>query len=142
SLRAGDGSQLLIPANAVSSSQSAFFDNVPLQSTGVSLPAGYEVLAAFDVDLGSASLNASATISVPGLTGDLSRVVVAQLITLGGQRSPKVVARAIADGDKLSSTTSIPPLPAGVALRGIRSTGRYVFIRVPSAFGYVKGTIT
>ncbi|HEV8187414.1 MAG TPA: Ig-like domain-containing protein [Pyrinomonadaceae bacterium] len=140
SLRAGDGSQLLIPADAVSSSQSAFFDNVSLQSTGVSLPAGYEVLAAFDVDLGSANLNSAATISVPGLTGDLSRVVVGQLITVGGQRSPKVVARAIVDTDgKLSSTTAAP---AGVTLRGIRSTGRYVFIRVPSAFGYIKGTIT
>ena len=143
SLRAGDGSQLLIPTNAVSGSQSVFFENVSPQSTGVSLPVGYEVLAAFDVDLGSASLNSSATISVPGLTGDLSRVVVAQLITVGGQRSPKVVARAIGDvNDKLTSTTSIPPLPAGITLRGIRSTGRYVFIRVPSEFGYVKGTIT
>ncbi|HEU4932662.1 MAG TPA: Ig-like domain-containing protein [Pyrinomonadaceae bacterium] len=143
SVRAGDGSQLLIPANAVSGSQSVFFENVSLQSTGVSLPAGYELLAAFDVDLGSASLNSSASITVPGLTGDLSRVVVAQLITVGGQRSPKVVARAIAEAnDKLTSTTAIPPLPAGVALRGIRATGRYLFIRVPSAFGYVKGTIT
>lgn len=143
SVRAGDGSQLLVPTNAVTGSQSVFFENVPVQSTGVTLPAGYEMLAAFDVDLGSANLNSSASITVPGLTGDLSRVVVAQLITVGGQRSPKVVARAIAEGnDKLTSTTSIPPLPAGVVLRGIRSTGRYVFIRVPLAFGYVKGTIT
>jgi RHS repeat-associated protein len=143
SVRAGDGSQLLIPANAVSSSQSVFFDNVSLQSTGVSLPAGYELLAAFDVDLGGASLDSSGTISVPGLAGDLSRVVVAQLITVGGQRSPKVIARAIVDAnDNLTSTTATPPLPAGVTLRGIRSTGRYVLIRVPSAFGYVKGTIT
>ncbi len=141
-VRAGDGSQLSIPANGVSGSQSVFFDSVAPQSAGVSLPVGYEVLAVFDVDLGSASLNSSGSISVPGLTGDLSRVVVAQLITVGGQRSPKVVARAIADGDKLSSTTAIPPLPAGVSLNGIRSTGRYLFIRVPAAFGYVKGTIT
>jgi len=143
SVRAGDGSQFLIPENAVSGQQSAFFDNVQVQSAGVTLPAGYEVLAAFDVDLGSASLNSSGTISVPGLTGDLSRVVVAQLITVGGQRSPKVVARAVVDAnDRLSSTTATPPAPAGIALRGIRSTGRYVFIRVPSDFGYVKGTIT
>lgn len=142
-VRAGDGSQLSISADAVSGSQSVFFDNVALQSAGVSLPAGYEMLAAFDVDLGSTNLNSAASISVPGMTGDLSRVVVAQLITVGGQRSPKVVARALVDADgKLTSTTSIPPLPAGVALHGIRSTGRYLFIRVPSAFGYVKGTIT
>lgn len=142
-VRAGDGSQLVIPANAVSGSQSVFFDNVSPQATGASLPADYELLAAFDVDLGSAALNSSATISVPGLTGDLSRIVIAQLITVGGHRAPKVVARAIVDANgKLSSTTAIPPLPSGVTLNGIRTTGRYLFIRVPSAFGYVKGTIT
>ncbi|HEY0727033.1 MAG TPA: Ig-like domain-containing protein, partial [Pyrinomonadaceae bacterium] len=143
SLRAGDGSQFSIPANAVSGQQSVFFDNIQLQSAGVTLPAGYELLAAFDVDLGSNTLNSSATISVPGLTGDLSRVVVAQLITVGGQRSPKVVARAVVDtNDKLVSTTATPPAPSGITLHGIRSTGRYVFIRVPSDFGYLKGTIT
>src|SRR6185436_5361377 len=86
--------------------------------------------------------NSSATISVPGISGDLSRIVVARLITVGGQRSPKVVARATADtGGKLNSTIASPPLPAGVALSGIRTSGRYLFIRVPQAFGYVKGTI-
>src|SRR6185436_4484814 len=87
--------------------------------------------------------NSSATISVPGISGDLSRIVVARLITVGGQRSPKVVARATADtGGKLNSTIASPPLPAGVQLSGIRTSGRYLFIRVPQPFGYVKGTVT
>src|SRR2546421_12892826 len=82
------------------------------QLANVSLPNGYEIVAAFDLDLGSAVLNATATISVPGMTGDLSRIVIARLVTVGGQRAPKVVARAVVDANgKLSSTTATPPVP-------------------------------
>lgn len=142
-LRGSDGSQLTIPANSVSSSQTVFFNNLSPQLANVSLPEGYEILAAYDVDLGSATLSNSATISVPGLTGDLTRIVVARLLTVGGQRSPKVVARALVNADEaLSSTTTPPTVPSGVVLQGVTTTGRYVFIRVPRAFGYVKGAVT
>ncbi len=142
-LRASDGSQLTIPANSVSGSQSVFFNDVAPQYANVTLPQGYEIVAAFDVDLGSANLTNSATISVPGMTGDLSRIVVARLLTVGGQRSPKVVARAATDSSgSLNSTVSTPPVPSGVSLAGIRTSGRYLFIRMPYAFGYVKGVVT
>ena len=37
--------------------------------------------------------------------------------------------------------TSIPHCaPSGVVLSGIRTSGRYLFIRVPAPFGYVKAT--
>ncbi len=142
-LRAGDGSQLTIPANSVTGPQTVFFNNLSPQLANVSLPPGYEIVAAYDVDLGSATLSNSATISVPGLTGNLSRMVVARVLTVGGQRSPKAVARALGDpGGNLSSTTTAPTVPAGVALPGITLSGRYLFIRVPQPFGYVKGVIT
>lgn len=142
-LRASDGSQLTIPANSVSGSHSVFFNDVAPQYANVTLPEGYEIVAAFDVDLASASLTNSATITVPGLTGDLSRIVVARLLTVGGQRSPKVVARATTDSSgSLSSTTATPPVPSGVSLTGVRTSGRYLFIRMPNAFGYVKGIVT
>ncbi|MBC8029832.1 MAG: Ig-like domain-containing protein [Pyrinomonadaceae bacterium] len=141
-VRASDGSQLTIPANAMSGSQSVFFNDLPPQLANVSLPDGYEIVGAFDVELGSAALNASATISVPAVGGDLSRIVVARLLTVGGQRSPKVVARAVVDSSgKLNSTIATPSVPAGVVLSGIRTSGRYLFIRVPQPFGYVKGSV-
>src|SRR5256885_10167237 len=43
---------------------------------------------------------------------------------------------------KLSSTTATPPVPSGIALSGIRTSGRYLFIRIPQAFGYVKGVVS
>jgi RHS repeat-associated protein len=142
-LRAGDGSQLTIPANSISGSQTVFFNNLSPQLANVSLPPGYEIIAAYDVELGGATLTNSATISVPGLTGDLSRIVVARVLTVGGQRSPKAVGRAVADAsDNLISTTTAPTVPAGVVLPGITTSGRYVFIRVPQDFGYVKGLVT
>src|SRR6185295_4059955 len=141
-VRAGDGSQLTIPGNAFSGPQSVFFNDIAPQLANVSLPAGYEIVGAFDLDLGSVTLNSSATISVPGISGDLSRILVARLITVAGQRSPKVVARATADpSGKLSSTIASPPVPAGVQLSGIRTSGRYLFIRLPQPFGYVKGSV-
>jgi RHS repeat-associated protein len=141
-VRASDGSQLTIPAHALQGSQSVFFNDLPPNLANANLPEGYEIVGAFDLDLGSAALNGSAIISVPGVSGDLSRIVVARLMTVGGQRSPKVVARAVADSNgKLNSTTTSPAVPAGVTLSGIRTSGRYLFIRGPQAFGYVKGNI-
>jgi RHS repeat-associated protein len=142
SLRSGDGSQLTIPSNAVTGAQPVFFNDIQPGMANVRLPEGYEVVAAFDLDLTSATLNSGATISVPGITGDLSRIVVARLMTVGGQRSPKVVAGAMMSNGLLVSTNSTPPVPAGISLSGIRTSGRYVFIRIPSAFGYIKGVVT
>jgi len=142
SVRSANGSELIVPANALSGSQSVFFEDLATNLAGVTLPEGYEIVGAFDLDLGSATLNASATISLPGVSGDLSRIVVARLMTVGGARSPKVVARAASDANgRLISTVAPPLVPAGVSLSGIRSSGRYVFIRVPQAFGYVKGSV-
>ncbi|MDX6694606.1 MAG: hypothetical protein QOF02_2209 [Blastocatellia bacterium] len=141
-LRASDGSQLTIPANSVQTPQSIFFNDVQPEMANVRLPEGYEVVAAFDVDLTSATLSNGATISVPGINGDLSRIVVARLMTVSGQRSPKVVARATQSGGLLVSTTSAPTVPAGVSLGGITTSGRYVFIRIPQAFGYLKGVVS
>jgi hypothetical protein len=143
SVRAGNGSLLTIPPSALSGQRSVFFSDIPLQQANLDLPAGYEIVGAFDLDVGSSSLDSTATISVPAVNGDLSRIVVARVITVGGQRCPKVVARATADtSGKLNSTIASPPVPAGVQLAGIRTTGRYVFIRVPQSFGYVKGNVT
>lgn len=142
-LRAGDGAQLTIPAGSVSGSQTVFFNNISPQLANVSLPPGYDIIATYDVDLGSVILSNPATISVPGLTGDQLRIVVARVLTVSGQRSPKAVARAVADASgNLTSTTTSPAVPNGVVLSGINATGRYIFVRVPSDFGYVKGAVT
>ncbi|HVF51414.1 MAG TPA: Ig-like domain-containing protein [Pyrinomonadaceae bacterium] len=141
-LRASNGAQLTIPANALQGAQPIFFNDVQTEFAGAQLPGGYEIVAAFDVDLTNTTLNRAGSISMPAVAGDMSRIVVARLLTVGGQRAPKLVARAVEENGRLVSSVAAPAVPPGVALSGITSSGRYVFIRVPQAFGYLKGTVT
>jgi RHS repeat-associated protein len=139
-VRAGDGATLQIAANSFNSPQPVFFESASADSSGLTLPEGYEIVGVFDVNLSGGSLTRGATISIPLPDGDNSRVVAARVLSLGG-RLPQVVARAIETDGRLATTTSAPTVPSGVTLKGIVSSGRYVFIRVPRAFGYVSGTV-
>jgi RHS repeat-associated protein len=140
-VRAGDGATLQIAPDSFNSPQPVFFESASVDMAGLSLPEGYEVIAVFDVNLSGGSLSRGATISLPVPVGDNSRVVAARVISVGG-RVPKVVARALETGGRLATTTAAPSVPSGVYLQGIVSSGRYVFIRVPRAFGYVSGSVT
>lgn len=136
------GAKLEIPAGALTGSTPVFIENVPVDLTGLSLPAGYEIVGAIDVDVSSTTLASSATLSIPSVAGDLSRIVVARLITAAGRRSPKVVARAVDSGGRLRSIVTGAGVPSGISLAGINVSGRYVFIRLGSAFGYIKGVVS
>jgi RHS repeat-associated protein len=141
-LRASNGAQLIIPANSLQGAQPVFFNDVQAELSGVQLPEGFEVVGVYDVDLTGATLNRAGALSIPTLAGDVSRIVVARLLTVGGQRAPKLVARAVESQGRLVSRVSAPGVPAGVSLSGITSSGRYVFIRIPHAFGYLSGIVT
>ncbi|HJQ33118.1 MAG TPA: Ig-like domain-containing protein [Pyrinomonadaceae bacterium] len=141
-VRAGDGATLQIAADALGSPQPVFFESAAPDSSGLTLPEGYEVVGVFDVNLSGAGLSRGAIISMPApAAGDNSRVVAARVLSVGG-RVPKVVARVVESGGRLETTTAAPSVPSGVALQGIVASGRYVFIRVPRAFGYVSGSVT
>lgn len=137
-----DGSEFRIGAGALTTNTPVFLHTLPSETAGVQLPTGYEIVGAVELDLSGATLSTGGTLVVPAVAGDTSRIVVARLISVGGQRGPKVVARAVAENGKLRSTTSSPAVPAGVQLPGITGSGRYIFIRVPSSFGYATGTVT
>jgi RHS repeat-associated protein len=140
-VRAGDGATMQIAPDSFSSPQPVFFESGAPDTSGLTLPEGYEVIGLFDVNLSGASLSHGATISMPAPDGDNSRVVAARVLSVGG-RVPKVVARVTETDGRLSTTTYAPAVPSGVQLPGIRAGGRYVFIRVPVAFGYVSGAVT
>jgi len=136
------GAKLEIPAGAFTSSLPVFLENVPPDLAGLTLPTGYEIVGAIDVDVSTVTLASSATLSIPSVAGDLSRIVVARLVTAAGRRSPKVVARGVDATGRLRSVTTGAPVPSGITLSGINVSGRYVFIRVPSPFGYIKGVVS
>ena len=137
-----NGAQFTIPAGALSGSQPVFFSDLAAQDLGLSLPEGYEVVGGFDVNLSGATLTAAGSISTTADAGDASRLVVARLVSFGGVRALKVVARAAAVDGRFVSMVAGPSVPAGVALAGVTATGRYVFVRVPHAFGYAKGVVS
>lgn len=140
-LFSGNGAQLIIQAGALQDAHPVFFGDVSATQTGVELPDGYEIVGAFDVDLTGASLSKGASISIPTSDTDASRIVLARLLTVGGQRAPKAIAGATAADGRLVSSVAAPPVPAGVSLDGVRASGRYVFIKMPHAFGFVKGLV-
>lgn len=141
-VRGEEGAELEIPASAVSGSQTVFFRRVATEQTGVALPDGYECISAFDLSLTGNNLTQAASISFPAVAGDNTRLVVARIISVGGQRALKVVARAVEGSGRISSTIAGPIVPAGVSLAGVVMSGRYLFIRVPAPFGYVLGAVT
>jgi len=131
-----------IPEGAVNSDTPVSIFEVLPEQVSLDLPAGYEVVGAADVDLATTVLTSGGTLSIPTVTGDTSRIVVARLITVAGRRSPKIVARAVLSDARFVSTVSVPVVPSGAALAGVSVTGRYVFIRVPSPFGYLTGNVS
>ena len=140
-VRAGDGATIQIAPDSFTSPQPVFFESASPDTSGLTLPEGYEVIGLFDVNLSGASLSRGATVSMPAPSGDNSRVIAARVLSVGG-RVPKVVARVTEVDGRLSTTTSAHAVPSGVQLRGIVAGGRYVFIRIPVAFGYVSGSVT
>lgn len=138
----GGSAQLDIPEGALASDTPVSIAEVLPEHVFLDMPAGYEIVGAADVDFSTISLATGAAISIPAITGDTNRIVVARLITVAGRRSPELVARAVASQARLVSTISAPAVPSGVNLPGVTVAGRYAFIRVPSAFGYLTGFIS
>ncbi|MGH9765330.1 MAG: beta strand repeat-containing protein, partial [Blastocatellia bacterium] len=135
SVATSDGSELDVPAGALTQDTPAFINTVSPDAITLNMPSGYEVVGALDVDMSGAVLSSGGALSIPAVSGDTSHIVVAQLLTAGGERSPKAVARAVVKSGKLTSSTAPPDVPTGVTLPGITVGGRYVFIRIPSTFG-------
>ncbi len=141
-VRGQEGSELEIPGGTVNSSQIVFFNKIPNDQTGVILPPDYEIVGAFDINLAGNSLSQTAKISMPAVSGDYSKLVVAKVISIGGQQGLKVVARAVENNSRFESTVAQPSVPAGVNLTGIRDGGKYLFVKMPGDFGYIKGTVS
>ncbi|HEX7314764.1 MAG TPA: PA14 domain-containing protein [Pyrinomonadaceae bacterium] len=135
-LRASSGARLRLAADALEQSRPVFFNDVLAEESGLELPEGYQLVAAFDLDLSGAKLKRAAVFEVPATDGE-SRVVVARAVTLAGRRRLMPVARAEFDAGLLTTRTNAPG--GGELFEGANVGGRYFFVRVTRAFGFVKG---
>jgi RHS repeat-associated protein len=141
-VRGAEGSELEIPGGSIGNPQIVFFNKIPVNQTGVILPAGYDVVGAFEVNLAGNTLGQTARISMPAISGDNSKIVVAKVISIAGQPGLKVVGRVVENNSRLQSSVSQPSVPSGVNLVGIKDSGKYLFVKMPGEFGYIKGTVS
>lgn len=133
-----EGATLEIGEGALGADTPVFVETVADTATGLTLPTGYEILGAVDVELSGAGLATSGVLTAPARSGATDRIVVARVISVEGRRAPKVVGRGEVSGGTIRSTTEGP---AGVPFDGVRESGLYVFLRIGSAFGYAKGVV-
>ena len=141
-VRGSEGSELEIPSGSSAGAQIVFFNKIPNDQAGVVLPQGYETIGAFEINLAGSVLTQTAKISMPSIAGDNSKIVVAKVISIAGQPGLKVVGRVRENDSRLESTNLQPLVPSGVSLTGIKDSGKYLFVRMPGNFGYIKGTVS
>lgn len=138
---AQDGSTFRIEANSIAQNTSVFLEPVNTNVPGINLPEGFEIIGALDLSLSGATLTQTGKLSIPAVAGDTSRIVLAKVITAGSVRGLKAVARAVEENNRITSVTNGASVPSGVAFSGVKTGGRYVFVRVPMPFGYAGGTV-
>lgn len=137
-VHAGDGSRAIVPPGALAG-------DVPMvlrRDDTAALPAedyqGFAFLGALELDLAGTSVADSLTLSLAGAAAGVptgSEVVVAEVRSVRGRQRLVFVALARIDGGALTTVTEV----GGVTLPGIRTGGRYEFLRFDGALEIVAG---
>ncbi|HXK59405.1 MAG TPA: Ig-like domain-containing protein [Acidobacteriota bacterium] len=140
-IRVAGGAELVLPPGALHDPTPVFLKALGADELALGLPEGFEILGGALLDLSGRTLASSAQLSLPDVSADSTRVVLARVITVGDRRGPKLVGRAIKVNGRLQSTITPPAMPAGLA-PGITEGGIYVFVKMPKPFGYLTGTVT
>src|SRR5262249_41644568 len=134
------GDAIEIPAGAVSAN--TIFDLRPLavSTTGVTLPNGFTVLGAVQLDLPATVLAQAASLSIPRPANlpNGTQVVIAQVISdPNGVRRLRLVAIGDVNVTRIGGQTTT----GGLTLRGITTSGQYLFIQPPAPLGLITGMI-
>ena len=136
-----DGDTLLVPTGALPDTVPITLRRLTAADAGVTVPAGFELLAALQVDLVGVTLSAPAQLSTAaagGLTAQ-DQILVARAFTDPfGQRRLELVAIGELSGGRLVTRTTLGSL----SLAGVRSGGEFVYLRAQQAIGFVTGTVT
>ena len=119
----------------------ARIEKVQPESLGLVLPASLEAIGALQLSLNGATLAQSGVLSIPrpqGLVDDTG-IVVARLVEIAEATRLQFVAVGRLAGDTLVSDTAVNGLT--MPLPGVRSGGRYVFLRITQPFGLAFGLV-
>jgi PKD repeat protein len=133
--------RLHVPAGAVGAVVPVQVAPLSAADLGVALPVGLEFLDGVLVTFVGA-FGEAAALSVPRPAGldDAGSVLLARVQVIGGETRLVLVGTARIEGDRLVSDVALPG--SSIALEGVRTTGRYVFLRLAEPFGFAAGTVS
>jgi len=135
--------QLIVPSGATIENLPVVLSSLTQAQFPPSIPAGLTFLAGAQVDLHGGALSAPAGLSVSAPAGLASsaQVLVVQLREVDGVSYLVLVGAGAVQGGVLAVATD--PLGDGsLRFPGVRSEGRYAFLRADVPLGFVSGIVT
>ena len=135
------GERFDVPAAAVAAPLTASLRRLTADELGLPMPTGLELVGAAELSLDGAPLNGTGALSIPKPAGlaDGTQLLLARIATLRDRSRLVLVALARVDGDRV---ISVPMLPLNqVPMEGVRTSGRFVFLRPASPVGFFTGRV-
>ncbi len=135
------GERADVPANALPSPVPVQLQALDLDDVGVDIPEALSFVGGVQVLAAGAQFNESITLSIakPAELPADAQILIARLTELGNTSRLVLVAVGRLVNDRIESSTLIGDAPS--ALQGIRSDGRYVFLRSIAPTGFATGLV-
>ena len=135
------GERLEVKPGSVPATLPIEIRRIPATDLGAAVPPGFELMGAASIWFAS-GLAAPATFSIPrpAQAGDADLFLFARLQELRGETRFVLVGVAAAINDRLVTQTTLAG--SGVTFEGIRTPGRYVFLRATNPLAFAAGTVT
>jgi pimeloyl-ACP methyl ester carboxylesterase/uncharacterized Zn-binding protein involved in type VI secretion len=137
-----DGTGLVIPAGALTSSVPVTIATLPEANVTSLIGSDFRLLRAIDLTVTGQTLKTGATLSIPAPQGidQTLPIIVARKFDTNGVSRLKLIALATQSGTLISSTPLSPEL--GSSTNSINSSGTYLFLQATAPIGYVTGQVT
>ena len=134
-----EGDALIVPAGALQSDAPIVVRRVDLAGAGITLPAGFALIAAVQVEAPGTTFGDGTQLSTPaaGLSATDQFLVTRVFTDPLGQRRLRLVALGEVASGRLVTHTVL----GGVSLEGIRAGGEFVFLKAGQPIGFVAGTV-
>ena len=135
------GERLDVAAGSVPATLPIEIRRMAAGELGAAVPPGFALMGAASISFASA-LAAPATLSIPrpAQAGDTDTFLFARMQELRGETLFVLVGVAAAVNDRLVTQTTLAGTDA--TFEGIRTPGRYVFLRAANPLAFAAGTVT
>ncbi len=141
SVTAPTGERLDVAAGSVAATLPLELRRIAAGELGAAVPPGFELMGAASVSFANV-LAAPATLSIPrpAAAGDTDTFLFARMQELRGETRFVLVGVAAAVNDRLVTQTTLAG--TDVTFEGVRTPGRYVFLRAVNPVAFAAGIVT